>query len=185
MSFLKNIVVFITKIISRVFYPKFGLQIIKYWGFQGSWWILNSLWFQKVLGFNRFAPYPTSFSFRISNYNNLVIPISSMNNLQATGVYFQNFSAKIILGENVYIAPNVGIITANHDLKNLKNHKEGKDVYIADNCWIGMNTVVMPGVKLGKNTIVGSGSVVTKSFEDGGVVIAGTPAIIIKKIYND
>jgi acetyltransferase-like isoleucine patch superfamily enzyme len=178
--FIKKIVIWFSKILSFIFYYSYGLKIIKYWGFQGAWWILNSIWFQKILGFNRLAPYPVNPNSRISNYKNLIIPISSMNNLQAPGVYYQNFSAKIILGENVFIAPNVGLITANHDLKNPKEHQKGANIEINDNCWIGMNSVLMPGTILGKNTIVGAGSVVTKSFEEGNIVIGGVPAKIIK-----
>lgn len=57
---------------------------------------------------------------------------------------------------------------------------------IGDNCFIGMNAIIMPGVTLGSNVIVGSGSVVTKSFPDD-VVVAGNPARIIctlEDFYN-
>lgn len=57
---------------------------------------------------------------------------------------------------------------------------------IGDNCFIGMNAIIMPGVTLGNNVIVGSGSVVTKSFPDD-VVVAGNPAKIIctlEEFYN-
>lgn len=50
---------------------------------------------------------------------------------------------------------------------------------MANNCFIGMNVTVLPGVTLGDNTIVGASSVVTKSFLDGNVVIAGNPARVI------
>lgn len=53
---------------------------------------------------------------------------------------------------------------------------------IGDKCWIGMNSVILPGVVLGDNTIVGAGSVVTKSFENGHCVVAGNPAKLIKRL---
>jgi acetyltransferase-like isoleucine patch superfamily enzyme len=59
---------------------------------------------------------------------------------------------------------------------------DGKDVVIGNKCWIGMNAMILPGVHLGDNTIVGAGSVVTKSFPEGNVVIAGNPAKLIKKL---
>lgn len=183
-AFLKKLIVHFAKIISFIFYKKFGNEIIKYWGFQGAYWIVNSLWFQKILGFNRGAPYPMHFTTRISDYNNLTIPVSSMNNLQSPGAYYQNFSGKIILGEKVFIAPNVGLITSNHKIDNLSEHIPSKDIIISDNCWIGMNSVIMPGIYLAEKTIVGAGSVVTKSFSDGGIVIAGCPAKIIKQIKS-
>ena len=45
-----------------------------------------------------------------------------------------------------------------------------------------MNSVILPGVTLGEHTVVGAGSVVTKSFPDGHCVIAGNPAIIIRSL---
>ena len=56
-------------------------------------------------------------------------------------------------------------------------------ISIGNNCWIGGNAVINPGVKLGHNVVVGAGSVVTKSFEDN-VVIAGNPAKVIQFIDN-
>jgi len=59
---------------------------------------------------------------------------------------------------------------------------EWNDVYIGDYCWIGANAVILLGVHLGPHTIVGAGSIVTKSFPEGYCVIAGNPAKIIKKL---
>ena len=56
-----------------------------------------------------------------------------------------------------------------------------KPIKIGDYCWLGMNTLVMSGVELGPSTIVGGGSIVTKSFPEGYCVIAGNPAKVIRK----
>ncbi|MEG0577786.1 MAG: acyltransferase [Bacilli bacterium] len=97
-------------------------------------------------------------------------------------VYFQAINGRIIIGKDVYIAPNVGLINSNHDINKLENHINGSDIVIGNCSWIGMNSVILPGVILGDKTIVGAGSVVTKSFKMGNVIIAGNPAKIIKKI---
>jgi len=110
--------------------------------------------------------------------------VDDLNNFQSPGTYFQNFKGKIILGRGCYIAPNVGIITVNHDIENLREHAEAEDVELGDNCWIGMNSIVLPGVILGARTIVAAGSVVTKSFPQGAVVLGGVPAVIIKSLSN-
>ena len=62
---------------------------------------------------------------------------------------------------------------------------ETKEVCIDDYCWIGMNVVILPGVHLGPRTIVGAGSVVTKSFPNGYCVIGGNPAKLIKELDKE
>ena len=97
------------------------------------------------------------------------------------GVYIQNFN-HVYIGDNVRIAPGVKIISRNHNVQDVSRHDEYKDIHIENNCWIGANTVILPGITLGENTIVGAGSVVTKSFVDGYCIIAGNPAKLIRKL---
>ena len=75
----------------------------------------------------------------------------------------------------------MGIISANHDVYDYRSHKKGI-TKIGKYCWIGMNSVILPNVELGDHTIVGAGSIVTKSFSEGYCIIAGNPAIIIKHL---
>lgn len=90
----------------------------------------------------------------------------------------------IYIGDYVRFAPNVGILSANHDLYE-RDKAVGKSIRIGDYCWVGMNSLILAGVELGPSTIVGGGSVVTKSFPEGYCVIAGNPAKIIKSIEKD
>lgn len=55
---------------------------------------------------------------------------------------------------------------------------------IGDDCWICGNVTVLPGVRLGRGVTVGAGSVVTRSFEEGFVVVAGNPARVVKRIES-
>lgn len=150
--------------------------------FTGIKWVLRGIIFQKILGYNRNISFPCSFIISISNSDNIDFHPNDLNNFQSPGCYFQNFAGHITIGEGTYIAPNVGIITANHNIYDLDKHCEGKDVIIGKKYWLGMNSVILPGVALGDDTIVGAGAIVTKSFPEGKVVIAGNPAQIIKKI---
>lgn len=128
-----------------------------------------------------FARYPVGENCFIICPENIEFHPDDLNNFHSFGTYFQAFG-KIKIGKGTYIAPNVGIITSNHSFDNLDNHETPKEVTIGEGCWIGMNSVILPGVILGNKTIVGAGSVVTKSFEKGNCVIAGNPAKLIKTL---
>lgn len=151
----------------------------------GYFWAIKSIWTRNILRLASPTPFPVSASCVISNPMNIHFHPDDINNFQGFGNYYQNFLGHIYLGKGCYIAPNVGIITANHKLDNLDEHEDGKDVILGEKCWIGMNSVILPGVELGNNTIVAAGSVVTKSFPDGNVVIGGVPAKIIKKLVQE
>ena len=142
----------------------------------------TAFWYQKILGFNRSAPWPMSPSTTVSDYKRLHFDPSDLNNLSSPGCYFQNFAADITLGKGTYIAPNVGIITANHNPLDLDEHMPGLPVVLGSSCWVGMNSTILPGVTLGDRTIVGAGSVVTKSFPEGHCVIAGNPARLLRRL---
>ena len=113
---------------------------------------------------------------------NIEFDPDDLNNMNGFGNYFQTMGGKITIGKGTYIACNVGIITSNHNIFNLDEHLPGENVTIGKECWIGMNCVILPGIVLGDHTIVGAGSVVTKSFEEGNCVIAGNPARKIRDI---
>lgn len=137
---------------------------------------------RRVITLNRGIDWPVSNRTRIPNGKNIEFDPSSINVFQSPGCYFQNHVGKIKIGKDVYIAPNVGIITANHDPLDLDFHLEAKDISIGDRCWIGMNVVILPGVKLGSGTIVGAGAVVTHSFVEGNCIVIGNPARLLKKL---
>jgi len=173
----------IANTIGRIIYPKTVFKGKHFKGLksEGWRWVYQGIISQKIRGYNRYIKFPVNFRSVVSS-NNIEFDPNDLNNFQHYGCYFQNFNGIIKLGKGTYIAPNVGIITSNHDVYNLDKHTEGKDVIIGENCWIGMNAVILPGVKLGNNTIVGAGSIVTKSFEEGYCVIAGNPAKKIKDL---
>lgn len=151
-------------------------------GLAGYLWAFRAIWTRNVLRLGPPLSFPASHRMHISNSENISFHPDDLNNFQSSGTYIQNFKGKITIGHGSYIGPNVGIITANHDLHNLDAHLPGRDVTVGERCWIGMNTVVLPGVVLGDGTIVGAGSVVTRPFPDGNCVIAGNPARLVRKL---
>ena len=92
--------------------------------------------------------------------------------------------AKVTIGNNAFLGPNVSIYTACHPLEVDRRNRFiewAEPVTIGDNVWIGGDVTILPGVSIGDNTVIGAGSIVTKSFPSN-VVIAGNPAKIIKEI---
>lgn len=150
--------------------------------YKGFVWAARGVFWQKICGANRHIPWPVSPFIEISNGRNIIFDPDDLNNFQGKGNYFQNFNGKIYIGKGTYIAMNVGIITSNHDVNNLDEHFPGQDVKIGTSCWLGMNSIILPGVILGEKTVVGAGSVVTKSFPEGHCIIVGNPAKLLRKI---
>lgn len=151
------------------------------WGYK---WLIRSLITQKILGIgNRSCRWPVSPFCTVSFPESIEFDPDDINNFQTFGTYYMaRPDGKIKIGKGTWIAPHVGIITQNHDLQDLSRAGRAQDVVIGRNCWIGMNSVILPGVTLGDHTIVGAGSIVTHSFPEGDQLIAGNPATVIKKL---
>lgn len=104
--------------------------------------------------------------------------------------FFANYNctiidvAKVKIGDNCQMAPNVAIYTAGHPVHPVSRnsmYEYGIEVTIGDNVWIGGNTIILPGVNIGNNTVIGAGSVVTKDIPDW-VIAAGNPCKVIRNI---
>lgn len=150
----------------------------------GWLWTMRGIFFQKILGYNRELRWPASNRITAGLSKNIEFHPDDLNNFQGMGLYIQALG-KVKIGKGTYIGPNVGIISSNHKLDNLDEHEDPKPINIGEKCWLGMNSVILPGVTLGNGTIVGAGAVVTKSFPQGDCVIAGNPAKVIKQITGE
>lgn len=145
--------------------------------------IINFI-FQKVFRINSKFKIPIHFT-SIVNIPQKVYFHLDENTLASFAVsgccYIQAYN-KIFIGKNVIFAKGLNLISANHSAKNLKSWDKNEPISIGDNVWIGANVTILPGVKIGNSCIVGAGSVVTKSFNEDHLVIAGNPAQVIKYI---
>jgi maltose O-acetyltransferase len=114
-------------------------------------------------------------------------------NIHVGANFYANFDCVILdvcrvdIGDYCFLAPGVHLYTATHPL----DHRErnagmelGRPIRIGHSVWIGGRSVINPGVTIGDNVVVGSGSVVTRDVPPN-VVVAGNPARIIRKIDTE
>jgi len=115
------------------------------------------------------------------------------NHIKVGKNFFCNYNCtmldvgRITFGDNCLLAPNVAIYTAGHPIHpDSRNslYEYGIDVTVGDNVWIGGNVVIMPGVNIGSNCVIGAGSVVTKDIPAWSIA-AGNPARVIRKITEE
>ena len=111
-------------------------------------------------------------------------------NIEVGNNFFANYGltildvGKVTIGDYAQIAPNVSIYTAGHpihpDSRN-SGYEYGFPIRIGNNVWIGGNTVILPGVTIGDNAVIGAGSVVTKDIPANAVAV-GNPCKVIREI---
>lgn len=104
--------------------------------------------------------------------------------------FFANFhltildEAKVTIGDDCFIGPNVSIYTACHSTDPIERNTRNewaKPVTIGNNVWIGGSVTILPGVTIGNNVTIGAGSVVTKDIPDSTVAV-GNPCKVIKHL---
>lgn len=103
---------------------------------------------------------------------------------------FINFGASLLdvapitIGEDCQLAPFVQLLTATHPLDpevRRQKWESAKPITLADNVWLGGGAIVLPGVSIGENTVVGAGAVVTKDLP-ANVLALGNPARVVRDL---
>lgn len=94
--------------------------------------------------------------------------------------------AKVTIGSNVFFAPGVQLYTATHplDAELRKTLENALAINIGNDCWIGGNAIILPGITIGNGVVIGAGSVVTKNIPDN-VMAVGNPAKVVKKLNQN
>lgn len=143
--------------------------------------IINFM-YQRVFRINASCKFSVHFTSQVYNPENLFIEGNTIKYFwNAPGCYYHALNG-IEIGRDTIIAPGTKIISVNHDINNINclvidnSHK----IVIGKSCWLGANSIILPGVVLGDNVIVAAGSVVTKSFSENSI-IAGVPAKLLRK----
>jgi maltose O-acetyltransferase len=92
--------------------------------------------------------------------------------------------AAITIGDDVQIGPNVQLLTPTHPLEpdpRRAKWEAAEPITIGDNVWLGGGAIVLPGVTIDKNSVIGAGAVVTRDVPPG-VVAVGNPARVIRSL---
>ncbi|GAB2663013.1 sugar O-acetyltransferase [Vibrio panuliri] len=104
--------------------------------------------------------------------------------------FYANFNLTLVddtvisIGDHVMIGPNVTLTTAGHPVDPDRRRNVAQfnlPITIEDNVWIGANVVVLPGVSIGENSVIGAGSIVTKDVPSN-VVAVGNPCRVLREI---
>lgn len=98
-------------------------------------------------------------------------------------------SGQIDIGDDVIIGPGVRIISTTHDISDPDQPFScqpliAQPVQIGSNVWIGADVIILGGVRVGKNVVIGAGSLVNHDLDDGGVYV-GTPARRVKELHSN
>ncbi|MCB1753390.1 MAG: acyltransferase [Gammaproteobacteria bacterium] len=144
--------------------------------------------FALLSGQNHLGRYSVHYTSRLIAPERLILKGNGQGSVASlalsAGCYIQAGNG-IEVGEGTIWASNVAIISANHGMGTAGVRdwdRSTASIVIGEHCWIGVNATILPGVELGPNTVVGAGSVVTRSFSEGNQVIAGNPARVIRVI---
>jgi acetyltransferase-like isoleucine patch superfamily enzyme len=132
---------------------------------------------QKIMRINGSIQWPVHFTSIVLHQKRITVGNNSPLGLNS-GCYVQG-KGGIKVGCNLRMGPNVGLISANHNPDDYDEWIDVGPIEIGDNVWIGMNSVVMPGVKIGSNVIIGSNSTVTKDIPDNSIAV-GSPCKVAK-----
>ncbi|MDN3408132.1 MULTISPECIES: acyltransferase [unclassified Pseudoalteromonas] len=143
--------------------------------------------FQKILRIDSDCKFSKCFTSRVISPQKIIIDglkenSSVLKSFAVSGGCYIQASEGLVIGEGTIWSFNVAIVSQGHNLKDFYKIPHNDPIEIGKNCWIGANSTILPGVKLGNNTIVGANSVVTSSFPEGGVIIGGVPAKLIRSI---
>jgi maltose O-acetyltransferase len=121
----------------------------------------------------------TTFLGKVNYYNPQYITIG--NNCSINEGVFFNVSENLLIGDNVALSANVFITDVTNDMKKYPELTHiAQPIFIKDHVWVGAGAIIMPGVTIGKNSVISAGSVVTRSIPSGEIWF-GNPARPIGK----
>jgi len=140
--------------------------------------------FQRIFRINSECNFSVHFTSQIIAPQKIVLGSGVDNNFLLSGNCYVQALNGIIIGEGTLIGPGVKLVSANHDFQDISRVVKCRPIKIGKNCWLGANVVILPGVELGDNTIVGAGTTVNKSFINGNVMLISDRKLKNEKLLN-
>lgn len=159
----------------KLFYPQYKRPRKGYMKHYRLLW--EFFFMQKIMGFNRWVPWPVDFRSKVRGWRFIQKGIMCDPG-DSPGVYINAFGG-LKMGNNVAVAPNVTIVTTNHNKYDHRKISQTKGVEIGNNVWIGANCVILPGAKIGDEVTIGAGCVVSGEIPSKSTVTRGDDAIKI------
>lgn len=138
--------------------------------------LLFYAFFQRVIGFNRWVPWPVHCASRATAWRKVSLGRRA-NPGFSPGCYIQAENG-IQVGSNLRMGPDGCIISANHDRDDYDEHVVSRPIRLGDDVLIGANSVVLPGVEIGSNVIIDAGSVVKDDIPSNSIA-AGNPCRVV------
>ncbi|MCG8411275.1 MAG: acyltransferase [Bacteroidales bacterium] len=147
-------------------------------GYEKHYKILWQYFFlQKIIGFNRRVPWPVDFRSKILGWEHIqkgIICDPGDN----PGTYINAYGG-LKIGDNVDFGPNLVIVTTNHYKYDQRKLSNTKGVIIGNNVWIGANTVILPGAKIGDEVTIGAGCTISGEIPSKSTVTRNSDSLKI------
>lgn len=156
-------------------HPVGATQVLfeRWLGIPFSCWFVNFL-FQRIFRLNSSVPFQVHFTSTVIVGKGISLGNNVWKSFALSGGCYIQGGNGVHIGDDTIFAPGVKIISANHGSTKMKGWIDSDPLRIGHRCWIGANVVILPGVQIGDDCIIGAGAVVTKSFPSGSFIL-GVP----------
>jgi len=151
--------------------------------------LLINFLFQKIFRINGKNYFMIHYTSRFNSYKGLKINFieneySLFECFASSGSVYLNAYNGIEISSDAILASGVKLISVNHNFEDYSKKNSDLPIRIESRVWLGTNSIILPGVTIGRNSIIGAGSVVTKSIPPN-VIAAGNPARVIRYQKNN
>jgi acetyltransferase-like isoleucine patch superfamily enzyme len=160
------------EIINIIFERNYGVRL--------KIFLINAL-FQRIFRINSEAKFQVNYTSTIVNATEIYIGKNVCRSFALSGGCYIQAGNGIYINDDTIFAPGVKIISANHNPKEKMCWMNAPPIRIGKRCWIGTNAVILPGVVIGDDCVIGAGTIVTSSFPSRSVIV-GNPGKKIKSL---